>query len=81
MRNEQRNISLADIATQKAAIQKQLGKQKEKVNELTQNFMAPFKPVAKKSNAVMGAFNTSLAIFDGVLIGYKLLRRVKKFWK
>ena len=81
MRNEQRNITLEDIAIQKAAIRKKLGAQKEKMNELTHRFTAPLKPAAKKGNAVMGAFNTSMAIFDGVLIGYKLLRRVKKFLK
>jgi hypothetical protein len=54
---------------------------KEKINGLSQGFITPLKPVAKKSNAVMGAFNTSMAVFDGVLIGYKLLRKFRKLFK
>lgn len=81
MRNEQRNITLADIAAQKVAIQKKLEAQKVKMSEMTHRITAPLKPAAKKSNAFMGAFNTSMAIFDGILIGYKLLRRAKKFLK
>lgn len=81
MSNNLNNITLEDIAVRKAAILKRINLQKEKINGLSQGFITPLKPVAKKSNAVMGAFNTSMVVFDGVLIGYKLLRKFRKLFK
>lgn len=78
MNNQQSNITLEDIAQQKAVLRKRIGKQKEKMTVLSQGFIAPLKPAAKKGGAAMGLFNRSLVVFDGVLIGYKLLKRFKK---
>jgi hypothetical protein len=81
MNNQQNNITLEEIALQKEKLRKRIGVQKQKMTTLTQGFIAPLKPTVKKSNAVMGAFNTSLAIFDGVFVAYKLLRKVKKLFR
>ncbi len=78
MNNQQNDITLEDIALQKAVLRKRIGKQKEKMTALSQGFIAPLKPAAKKGGAAMGLFNRSLVVFDGVLIGYKLLKRFKK---
>lgn len=78
MNNQQNNITLEDITRQKAALRKRISTQKEKMSTLSQGFIAPLKPTAKKSSAMMGVFNKSMIVFDGVLIGYKLLRKFKK---
>ncbi|MCR4765704.1 MAG: hypothetical protein K5856_05990 [Bacteroidaceae bacterium] len=81
MNNQQNNITLESIAQQKAAIKKRLDSQKQKMSALSNDFIAPLKPTAKKSSAVMGLFNTGMVVFDGALIGFKLLRRLKKVFK
>ena len=78
MNNQQNNITLEDIARKKAALLKQIRTQKGKMTTLSQGFIAPLKPT-KKNTAMMGLFNKSMIVFDGVLIGYKLLRKLKKF--
>lgn len=78
MSNQQNDITLESIALKKAALQKRIGKQKQKMSALSQEFIAPLKPTVSKSSAVMGLFNKGMVVFDGVLIGYKLLRRFRK---
>lgn len=78
MNNQQNDITLESIAQQKAALRKRIGSQKQKVSTLTQGFMAPLKPSAKKATPVMGLLNTGMVVFDGLLIGYKMLRKFNK---
>ena len=81
MNNQQNNITLEDIARQKAALLKQIRTQKGKMTTLSQGFIAPLKPTTKKSTAMMGLFNKGMVVFDGVLIGYKLLRKFRKMFR
>ncbi|MBQ6746913.1 MAG: hypothetical protein IJR07_07705 [Bacteroidaceae bacterium] len=78
MSNQQNNISLESIAQQKAAILKRINAQKQKMSSLSQGFIEPWKPTTKKSSAALGLFNKGLMVVDGVVLGLKLLKRLRK---
>lgn len=78
MNNQQNDITLERIAQQKAALRKRIGTQKQKMTTLSQGFLEPLNPTAKKATPVMGLLNTGMVVFDGLLIGYKVLRKLRK---
>ena len=78
MNNQQNDITLERIAQQKAALRKRIGTQKQKMTTLSQGFLEPLKPTAKKATPVMGLLNTGMVVFDGLLMGYKVLRKLRK---
>ena len=78
MNNQQNDITLERIAQQKAALRKRIGTQKQKMTTLSQGFLEPLKPTAKKATPAMGLLNTGMVVFDGLLIGYKVLRKLRK---
>ncbi len=74
-------LTLDDIARQKEQLQKAIARQKQLMTDLTRSLVAPLAPAANKTSAVMRAFNTGMAIFDGAMLGLKLMRRLRKFLK
>ncbi len=74
-------ITLESIAQQKAELLQQIRGQKEVMTEITRDIFAPLAPATNKANSMMRAFNTGMAIFDGVMLGVKLMRKFKKLLK
>lgn len=72
--------TLESITTQKAELRKQLNRQKEVMTALAHEIFAPLEPAKNKTNAVMRAFNTGMAIFDGVMVGVKLMRNFRRMF-
>jgi hypothetical protein len=81
MNKQQNNITLESIAEQKAALRKRIGSKEQKISALSQEFMDPWKPATKKSSAALGLFNKGMLVFDGVMIGLKLLKRLRKIMR
>lgn len=81
MNNQQNNITLESIAQQKAALRKRIDSKGQKISALSQEFMSPWKPAAEKSSATLGLFNKGMLVFDGVVIGLKLLKRLRKMMR
>ena len=38
-------------------------------------------PAASKTNALMRSFDTGMAIFDGVMLGVKFMRKVRSYFR
>lgn len=72
--------TLESIAAQKAELRKQLNRQKEVMTTLAHEIFAPLEPAKDKTNAVMRTFNTGMAIFDGVMVGVKLMRNFRRMF-
>lgn len=70
-------VTLESIAQQKAELLQQIRLQKEVMTEITRDIFAPLAPAADKANSMMRAFNTGMAVFDGVMMGLKLMRKFK----
>lgn len=70
-------LTLESIAQQKAELLQQIHVKKDVMIELTRDIFAPLAPAAGKNNSMMRAFNTGMAVFDGVMIGLKIMRKLK----
>lgn len=73
-------VTLESIAEQKAALLQQIRRQKQTMTHLTRELLAPIGPAAARGNSMMRAFNTGMAVFDGVMLGLKMMRKFKKFF-
>jgi len=82
MKNPQtfNDVTLESIALQKAEVLKKLRTQKSSMVESSRQFFTPIRPTLNK-NGIMGFMNNGLAIFDGVMIGVKIIRGIRKIFR
>ena len=72
-------VTLESIAQKKAMLLQEIRLQKEIMTGLTQEIFAPLEPATNKANAMMRAFNTGMAVFDGIVLGVKVMKFRKIF--
>lgn len=72
-------LTLESIAQQKKELRQAILQQKEVMTELTRSLVAPLAPATSKTDAIMRAFNTGMAVFDGAMMGLKLMKRLRRF--
>ncbi|RHR83310.1 hypothetical protein DWW69_00480 [Bacteroides sp. AF16-49] len=77
---QQKTITLEEIGKRKEALRLQIEKQRSVIISSVKKTFAPT-PTEKAAHPIMQSFNTGLAIFDGVMTGIKIMRRVKAFLK
>lgn len=70
-------FTLESIALQKVELLQRIHVQKNVMTALTREIFAPLAPAADKTNSMMRAFNTGMAVFDGVMMGLRIMRRIK----
>lgn len=75
------NITLEDIAQRKQETLAKIKEQKEIMAEITHEIFAPLAPAASGASALMRSFNTGMAIFDGVMLGMKVMRKVRAMFR
>lgn len=73
-------ITLEEIARRKVELKKEIGEQKSRMTTTTQNIFAPLMP-SPGSNPLMRSFNTGLAVFDGVMMGFKIIKSIRRFFR
>lgn len=83
MNNQQttQKITLEDIARHKEEILIEICIQKEAMTAAAKEIFAPLAPAASTGNALMRSFNTGMAIFDGVMMGIKIMRKVRSLFQ
>ena len=74
-------LTLEDLQRQKAEALEELRAQKQVMNDTARNLFAPIAPAANKGTANMRAFNTVMAVFDGAMLGIKLMKKVRKIFR
>lgn len=74
-------LTLEDLQQQKAEALEELRAQQQIMADIARNLFAPIAPAADKGTAIMRAFNTGMAVFDGVMLGVKLMRKVRKIFR
>lgn len=72
-------LTLESIAQQKKELRQAILQQKEVMTELTRSLVAPLTPATSKTGTIMRAFNTGMAVFDGAMMGLKLMKRLRRF--
>lgn len=70
-------ITLESLQKQKAEAREELRAQKKIMNDTARNLFAPLAPAADRGTAIMRAFNTGMAVFDGVMLGMKLMKKIR----
>ena len=74
-------LTLEDLQQQKAEALEELRAQQQIMADTARNLFAPIAPAADKGTAIVRAFNTGMAVFDGVMLGVKLMRKVRKIFR
>ena len=74
-------ITLEDIAQRKQEILQDIRNQKQAMADTTRRIFAPLAPAASSDSSLMRSFNTGMAIFDGVMLGMKMIRKVRGLFR
>ena len=74
------SMPLESIALRKKELRKKLHVQKEIMTDTARELFAPLAPAADKGNAIMRAFNTRMAVFDGLRLGVKMMRKFRSMF-
>lgn len=72
--------TLEEIATRKNVLHQEMQEQKGIITDFAKGIFMPAAPVATKSGAIMRAFNTGMAVFDGAMMGIRIVRRIRKLF-
>lgn len=73
-------VTLEGIAQQKAVLLQQIRMQKEIMTDIARDIFAPVAPATNKAGALMRAFNTGMAVFEGAMLGLKLMKKFRSFF-
>lgn len=72
--------SLDQLMQQKASLLQEIRKQKNLMAQTARNVAAPFAPATRKSNSFMHAFNRGMIVFDGIIMGMKMMRKIRNLF-
>lgn len=72
--------SLEELTLLKVAKLKELREHKKAMSLTAKNIFAPVAPAASKGDAIMRSFNTGMAIFDGIILGVKVMRNFRRLF-
>ena len=70
-------FTLEEISLRKKKLLNEIHAQKKTIREI----FAPIAPANNKADAIMRSFNTGMAIFDGVMLGVKVMRKVRTYFR
>lgn len=74
-------ITLEEISERKLQLLKEIRMQKETIGTSAKNLFAPLAPATSKADSIMRSFNTGMAVFDGVVMGIKIMQKIRKYFK
>lgn len=74
-------LTLEELQRQRAEALEEVRAQKQVMANTARNLFAPVVPAANKGTALMRAFNTGMAVFDGIMLGLKLMRKTRNLFK
>ncbi|WP_448780944.1 hypothetical protein [Bacteroides congonensis] len=76
-----KKFTLEEIAERKKKLLNEIHAQKRAMTATTREIFAPIAPATNKADAIMRSFNTGMAIFDGVVMGVKIMRKIRAYFK
>ena len=74
------NITLEEVTERKEEIKRQIDDQGRIITLTVRDIFAPA-PSDSATNTLMNSFTKGLAIYDGVMTGIKIMRRLKAFFR
>lgn len=73
-------LTLEEIAGRKEETLRQLRERKQRLGVLSKEVFSPVEPGVSGRSSLMQTINTGMAIFDGVMLGLKVMRRVRRLF-
>ncbi|MCS2302317.1 hypothetical protein NXX23_06155 [Bacteroides ovatus] len=73
-------FTLEEIAERKKKLLNEIHAQKS-MTATTREIFAPLAPATNKADALMRSFNTGMAVFDGVVMGIKIMRKIRAYFR
>lgn len=74
-------FTLEDITQRKKELLDEIRNQKQAMTATAREIFAPLAPATNKADSIMRSFNTGMAIFDGVVMGIKIMRKVRAYFR
>jgi len=71
---KKQETGLDELLLRKAELQQQIQQQKQLISTSSQRLMSP----ASISSYIVGSFHKSMNLVDGLLIGYKMVRSIRR---
>lgn len=72
-------ITLEEITLRKQNLLSEIHAQKKAMVATTRGIFAPLAPATNKADSIMRSFNTGMAIFEGVVMGIKIMKKVRAY--
>ena len=63
-----------------SSLLQEIREQKKLMAQTAHNLAAPFAPATRKSNSFMHAFNRGMIVFDGIIMGMKMMRKIRNLF-
>ncbi|WP_294629323.1 hypothetical protein [uncultured Bacteroides sp.] len=73
--------TLEEITERKKQLQSEIQDRKKAMTDTAREIFAPVAPAANKADSIMRSFNTGMAIFDGAMMGIKIMRKVRRYFR
>lgn len=73
-------FTLEEISERKKKVLSEINASKRAMTTTTREIFSPLAPATTKADSIMRSFNTGMAIFDGVVMGIKIMRKVRKYF-
>lgn len=74
-------LTLEDISERKRKVLSDIQAQKKAMTATIREIFSPLAPAATKADSLMRSFNTGMAVFDGVVLGIKMIRKLRRYFK
>lgn len=74
-------VTLEEITLRRKEVLGKIHVQKLAMTTTVREIFAPLPPAATKADSIMRSFNTGMAVFDGVVMGIKMIRKVRAYFR
>ena len=74
-------ITLEEITHRKEEVLREILMQKQQMTDTAQSIFAPLAAVGSAGNAFMRTFSTGMAVFDGAMLGLKIIRKIRGLFR
>lgn len=77
METSHQTYTLEAITQRKEQLREEIRQQQQQMKATAKELFAPVRP-AGKAASIMQSINSGLALFDGAMLGWKIVRRIRR---
>lgn len=74
-------FTLEEISERKKKVLGEINASKRAMTTTTREIFSPLVPATTKADSLMRSFNTGMAVFDGVVMGIKIMRKIRRYFR